>query len=66
MISDLDRAWDEGYARAVADLKAVHHGIAKGWRALAEVEARRWIVRGEKRTRATFGDPHPGDFRGRG
>ena len=23
-----------------------------------------WSVRGEPRTRATFGDPHPGDFPG--
>lgn len=27
-------------------------------------EARRWNVRGEPRTRATFGLPHPDDFQG--
>jgi hypothetical protein len=31
----------------------------------AEVEARRWAVRGDQRTRETFGLPHPDDFRGR-
>jgi hypothetical protein len=31
----------------------------------AEVEARRWSVRGEQRTRETFGRPHRGDYPGR-
>jgi len=31
----------------------------------AEVEARRWKVRGEHRTRETFGRPHRDDFPGR-
>jgi hypothetical protein len=33
---------------------------------LSEVERRRWTVRGEARTRATFGEPHPADYPGRG
>ena len=31
----------------------------------AEVEARRWSVRGEQRTRETFGCPHRDDYPGR-
>lgn len=30
-----------------------------------ELEARRWTLRGEQRTRETFGLPHPADFTGR-
>jgi ribosome-binding ATPase YchF (GTP1/OBG family) len=30
----------------------------------AEMEARRWTVRGEPRTRSAFGEPHPDDFTG--
>jgi hypothetical protein len=30
-----------------------------------EIEARRWELRGEQRTRETFGRPHPADFTGR-
>jgi hypothetical protein len=32
----------------------------------AELELRRWNVRGEPRARLAFGDPAPGDFPGRG
>lgn len=31
---------------------------------LADVEARRWELRGELRTRETFGQPHPADYKG--
>jgi hypothetical protein len=31
---------------------------------LAELEALRWELRGERRTRETFGDPHPDDYTG--
>jgi len=30
--------------------------------ALAELEAQRWALRGEARTRATFGEPHRSDY----
>lgn len=30
----------------------------------AETEARRWTVRGEQRTRETYGRPHPDDYTG--
>jgi hypothetical protein len=33
---------------------------------LADVEAKRWELRGEQRTRETFGQPHPADYKGRG
>ena len=32
---------------------------------LAALEARRWELRGEPRTRETFGRPHLADYRGR-
>lgn len=53
-----------GYAEAVADMKRAEAGIASAWREQAEAEAGRWVVRGEFRARATFGEPHPGDYRG--
>ena len=31
----------------------------------AELERRRWTLRGEHRARETFGRPHPGDYPGR-
>lgn len=31
---------------------------------LADLEAVRWSVRGEPRTRETYGNPHPDDYRG--
>jgi hypothetical protein len=30
----------------------------------ADLERRRWTLRGEARTRLTFADPHPGDYLG--
>lgn len=30
----------------------------------AQLERRRWILRGEQRTRETFGQPHPDDYPG--
>jgi hypothetical protein len=46
-----------GYARAVADIKAVQHGIVRD----AQLETARWGPGG----RAHFADPRPGDFPGR-
>jgi hypothetical protein len=54
-----------GYARAIADVKAAQHGLYNHLRGLAVIEARRWTVRGEPRTRATFGQPHKDDYPGR-
>lgn len=38
--------------------------IARSSTSAAELEAKRWTVRGERRTRETFGQPHPGDYPG--
>jgi hypothetical protein len=47
----------EGYWRAIADVKAIQHGLV----ADAELETLRWGPGG----RAHFADPRPGDFPGR-
>jgi hypothetical protein len=60
-----ERSWSEGYAAAIADVKAAEHGIVAIFRDVAETEARRWTLRGEPRTRATFGQPHQDDYPGR-
>lgn len=64
--------WKLGYAagRAAERLEADREWAAvppqriRGGDALADVEARRWELRGEIRTRETFGRPHPADHRG--
>jgi hypothetical protein len=48
----------EGYAQAIADVKAAQHGIVRD----AELKTRRWGPVG----REHFADPRPGDFPGRG
>ncbi len=53
-----ERGRANGYIQAVADIKALQHGIVRD----AELEVRRWGPGG----RAHFGDPRPGDFPGRG
>jgi hypothetical protein len=52
-----DRGQVAGYLQAVADVKAVQHGLV----ADAELEARRWGPGG----RAHFADARPGDYPGR-
>lgn len=47
------------------DWRRIAKPIARGGPSAAELEAKRWTVRGEQRTRDTFGQPHPGDFPGR-
>ena len=44
---------------------AIARPVARGGPAYAEIERKRWTVRGEQRTRETFGQPHPGDYLGR-
>lgn len=51
---EADRAW------AARPPQAVSHGED-----LAALEARRWELRGEPRTRETFGRPHAADYPGR-
>lgn len=52
--AERDRAWN----RAA-------QSIARGGRTHAELERRRWALRGDPRTRETFGQPHPDDYPGR-
>jgi hypothetical protein len=53
-----ERGQVDGYLRAVADVKALQHGMVLD----AELEARRWGPGG----RAHFADARPGDYPGRG
>lgn len=62
--AERERARSEGYAAAIADVKAAEHGIVGIFRDVAETEARRWTLRGEQRTRATFSHPHEDDYPG--
>jgi hypothetical protein len=70
----------EGYARAIADVKAAQHGVAGVLRELADGEAARWHLccpacrrdghragcrDCEARSRETFAAPMPGDYPGR-
>lgn len=66
-------AYLAGYADGRAD---AHRDADRAWAARpplpvpdnlthAEIEARRWELHGERRTRETFGRPHTADFRGR-
>ncbi|MGH3186759.1 MAG: hypothetical protein ACRDOL_05755 [Streptosporangiaceae bacterium] len=69
---EYERGLREGYLLAIADLKAFQHGAVRD----AELERHRWHLcrrcrlQGHRdgcrdcqdRTRATFGDPFPGDY----
>jgi hypothetical protein len=66
-------AYHEGYARGredgyqagyVTGVLARKHADRDVYEGL-QLEARRWELRGEQRTRATFGRPHPDDHQGR-
>jgi hypothetical protein len=67
------RAYAEGYGAGRqaegSERDALWNRIARQAHAhgtpYAEIERRRWVVRGEQRTRGTFSQPHPGDFQGR-
>jgi hypothetical protein len=54
---EYERGEAAGYMRALAEVKAVQHGIVRD----AELDALRWGPGG----REHFGDPRPGDFPGR-
>jgi hypothetical protein len=53
-----------GYARAIADVKAAQHALANHLHRLP-AEGESWVVRGQRRTRKTFGHPHPADYPGK-
>jgi hypothetical protein len=57
--------FEAGYAAAIADVKAAQHGLYNHLRRCRETEDGRWIVRGQQRTRKTFGNPHPADYPGK-
>lgn len=72
-------AWSEGWRsghaagyldgrrdahRELADWHAIADPAATGGPSHAELERRRWRLRGEQRTCETFGEPHPGDYPG--
>ena len=52
--------YDLGHRDGTMALKAAQHQ-AHG---LTELDATRWALRGEARTRETFADPHPDDYMG--
>jgi hypothetical protein len=56
----------DGYERGARLLEATWPTVIArlGGRAGAEVQAARWELRGEQRTRETFGRPHPDDYQG--
>jgi hypothetical protein len=55
--AEFGRGFEEGYMRAVADVKAAQHGIVRD----AALEEVRWGPGG----REHFADPRPGDYPGR-
>lgn len=61
--------WREGYEHGArlldTEWPAVIAPMLSGRPDHRELERRRWALRGEQRTRETFGDPHPDDFSGR-
>lgn len=61
--------WREGYERGARLLEAEWPSVVAPVTAdrpdYAGLERLRWMLRGEQRTRETFGRPHPGDFPGR-
>jgi hypothetical protein len=71
-----EQLWQDGYRRGfaagadvgrgqvLAEVKATQHGIHDALAPAAEYERARWMLRGEHRTRETFGRPHPDDFPG--
>jgi hypothetical protein len=54
--------YTRGYQAAVADIKAAEHALYDYLRS-GPAETVRWALRGEPRTRATFGQPHRDDIR---
>jgi len=53
--------FDAGYAAAIADVKAAQHALPDHLNGQHEAQERRWVLRGETRTRATFAGTHPAD-----
>jgi flagellar biosynthesis chaperone FliJ len=51
--------YDNGYAAAIADVKRTEQAL---YRVLRSARVR-WVVRGQERTRLTFAQPHPRDYK---
>jgi len=51
-----------GYVDGLLRRKHLEHDAVEA----AQLDARRWMVHGEPRTRETFSLPHPDDYPGRG
>jgi hypothetical protein len=58
--------WSAGYAAAMTDMKRVQLDLVATLDLAGDLARRRWVVRGEQRTRETYGQPHPDDYMGRG
>jgi hypothetical protein len=60
--------YDGGYGEAQRDMARRWHEVAdpaaRGGPQHAELQRRRWMLRGDQRTRGTFGQGHPDDFPG--
>jgi hypothetical protein len=54
--------YERGFADGVMSVKHAQHDAHR----LVDLDARRWELRGEKRTRETFSQPHPDDYLGNG
>lgn len=52
--------YERGFADGCMAVKRAHADAVR----LVRDDAARWPVRGEQRTRATFGRPHPADYKG--
>jgi hypothetical protein len=53
--------YQAGYVTGILARKHADRDVYEG----LQLEARRWELRGEQRTRATFGLPHPDDYPGK-
>jgi hypothetical protein len=56
--------YSRGYQAAIADVKSAEHDLV-AYLSTRPGETVRWALRGEPRTRATFGQPHRDDYPGR-
>jgi hypothetical protein len=52
--------YEAGFTAGIAAYKAAQHDAVR----LVELDARRWELRGEPRTRSGFARPHPDDYPG--
>lgn len=52
--------YERGFADGVLSLKRAQHDAYR----LVDLDAKRWELRGEKRSRTSFSQPHPGDYPG--